>query len=180
MAEDDFYRENPSVPEPELEPEPPAASLPEEKGEPVFSREEEKGVSGEEVPEKEEITPSKAAPLEEKKLPPYFKKKDLKRWLEKDPKAFALSGGMKREKRIKIPDQMEEILKKYRSNLGTSYNIKPREMEKTLKVLRYQERFGRTKDEKGHWRTLEPAEKKEARQTKKLLEGYLKDWKSGK
>lgn len=175
MAEEDFYREKPS--EPKSEPEPPVQ---EEKGEPIFRREE-KGISGRgEAPGKKEITPSKAATPEEKKLPPYFKKKDLKMWLEKDPEAFALSGGMKREKRIQIPDQMEAILKKYRSNVGETYNIKPREMDKTLKVLKYQEHYGKTKDEKGSWRTLKPNEIKEARQTRKLLEGYLKDWKTKK
>jgi len=175
MAEEDIYRE---TPESEPEPEPPTPPPPEEKGETIFKREE-KGISDEEkVPVKKEVTPEEAAPPEEKKLPPYFKRKEVERWLRTDPKAYDISR-MSREKRVKIPDKMETILKRYRANVGGIHTYKPREIEKTLKVLKYEEQYKKTK-EGGRWRPLGPNEVKEARQTRKLLEGFLEDQKPKK
>ena len=174
MAEEDIYRETP-----ESEPEPPQPPSQEEKGETIFKREE-KGISGkEEAPGKEEITPSKAAPPEEEKLPPYFKKKELTRWLRTDPEAFPISR-MPREKRVQIPDKLGGLLKKYKSSSGAEYNINQREVKRLRKILGDQERYKKTKDEKGRWRALNSSEVKEARQTRKLFEKFLEDRKSKK
>jgi len=176
MAGEDIYREK--APEPESEPEPPQPPPKEEKGETIFKREE-KGISDEEkVPVKKEVAPEEAAPPEEEKLPPYFKKKELTRWLRTDPKAYDISR-MPKEKRVKIPDRIETILKRYRANVGGIHTYRPGELEKAKKVFGYEAQYGKTK-EGGRWRDLSSSERKEARQAKKLLEGFQKDWKSKK